>query len=99
MRISMKQATIALDDPGRDVDSGHKRLTGLDGETICDLILLVGENCQRLLDAKVKNVKPRTFRSMKSGLHRLQGKDPRSRGHSASWAIAGRSLQSSAKRN
>ena len=32
------------------------RLTGLHGGTICDLILLVGENCRRLLDAKVAGV-------------------------------------------
>ena len=32
------------------------RLTGLNRNTIGDLILLVGENCQRLLDAKIQNV-------------------------------------------
>jgi IS1 family transposase len=33
-----------------------ERLTGLHRDTICDLVLLAGENCQRLLDAKIKNV-------------------------------------------
>ncbi len=33
-----------------------QRLTGLCRQTLADLILLVGENCQRLLEAKVKSV-------------------------------------------
>jgi hypothetical protein len=33
-----------------------QRLTGLCRDTLADLIMLVGENCQRLLDATVKNV-------------------------------------------
>jgi transposase-like protein/IS1 family transposase len=57
MRISMRQATQAL---GMILEGmsirATMRLTGLDGGTICDLIMVVGENCQRLLDAKVKNV-------------------------------------------
>jgi IS1 family transposase len=34
-----------------------QRLTGLDRNTICDLILVVGDNCQRLLETKVRGVK------------------------------------------
>lgn len=57
MRISMKQATMAL---GMLLEGlsirATARLTGMDAGTICDLIVLVGENCQRLLESKVKNV-------------------------------------------
>ncbi|MEX2310562.1 MAG: IS1 family transposase [Pirellulales bacterium] len=57
MRISMKQATLAL---GMILEGmsirATARLTGMDAGTICDLIVVVGENCQRLLDAKVRNV-------------------------------------------
>src|SRR5436190_2146180 len=57
MRISMKDAAIALGMllEGMSIRATC-RLTGLNRHTISDLILLVGENCQRLLDAKVKNV-------------------------------------------
>jgi transposase-like protein/IS1 family transposase len=57
MRITMRQATLALGMllEGMSIRA-TERLTGLDRNTICDLILLVGENCQRLLDAKVKGV-------------------------------------------
>jgi transposase-like protein len=58
MRISMKQSVSAL---GMLLDGmsirATERLTGLHRDTICDLILVVGDNCRRLLDAKVKNVK------------------------------------------
>jgi transposase-like protein/IS1 family transposase len=57
MRISMDKATQAL---GMILEGmsirATMRLTGLDRNTLCDLILIVGENCQRLLDTKVKNV-------------------------------------------
>jgi IS1 family transposase len=57
MRIEMKQATMAL---GMILEGmsirACERLTGLHRDTICDLILVAGENCQRLLDAKVKSV-------------------------------------------
>lgn len=57
MRISMKQATLALGMllEGMSVRA-TARLTGMDAGTICDLVLLVGENCARLLEAKVQNV-------------------------------------------
>jgi len=57
MRISMRQATLALGMllEGMSVRA-TMRLTGLDRNTICDLVLVVGENCQRLLDAKIRAV-------------------------------------------
>src|ERR1700742_429996 len=57
LRISMKQATMALSLmlEGMSVRS-VQRLTGLCRQTLADLILLVGDNCQRLLEAKVKGV-------------------------------------------
>jgi transposase-like protein/IS1 family transposase len=57
MRITMKQATRAL---GMILEGlsirAAARLLGMDAGTICDLIVLVGENCQRLLASMVKNV-------------------------------------------
>ena len=57
MRISMKEATTSL---GMILEGlsvrATSRLTGLHPGTICDLILHVGENCRRLLDAKVVDV-------------------------------------------
>jgi transposase-like protein/IS1 family transposase len=57
MRISMKQATMAL---GMILEGlsirATARLMGMDPGTICDLIVVVGENCQRLLESKVRNV-------------------------------------------
>jgi IS1 family transposase/transposase-like protein len=57
LRTSMKEATMALSLmlEGMSIRS-VQRLTGLCRQTLADLILLVGENCQRLLDAKVKAV-------------------------------------------
>jgi IS1 family transposase len=58
MRISMKQATLAL---GMILEGmsirATERLTGLHRDTIDQFILTVGENCQRLLDTKIKGVK------------------------------------------
>jgi IS1 family transposase len=57
MRIGLKQATIALGMllEGMSIRS-VERLTGLHRDTIDDLILVAGENCQKLLNAKVRNV-------------------------------------------
>lgn len=57
MRVTMKEATMALALmlEGMSVRS-VQRLTGLCRQTLADLIVLVGENCQRLLDSTVKNV-------------------------------------------
>lgn len=60
LRISMKDATMALSLllEGMSVRA-VQRLTGLCRQTIADLILLVGENCQRLLDNKIQGVEAR----------------------------------------
>lgn len=57
MRISMRDATNSLGMllEGMSIRA-TQRLTGVDRNTLCDLILVVGENCQRLLDATVKDV-------------------------------------------
>jgi transposase-like protein/IS1 family transposase len=57
LRTSMKDATMALSMllEGMSIRS-VQRLTGLCRQTLADMILLVGENCQRLLEAKVKAV-------------------------------------------
>lgn len=57
MRIPVKQAAaaLALMLEGMSIRS-VQRLTGLCRNTLCDLVLVVGDNCQRLLDAKVRGV-------------------------------------------
>jgi IS1 family transposase/transposase-like protein len=57
MRIDLKDAVMALNLllEGASIRAAQ-RLTGLDRNTICDLIRVVGQNCQRLLDAKVRGV-------------------------------------------
>jgi IS1 family transposase/transposase-like protein len=57
MRISMKQATTALGMllEGMSIRA-VARLTSLHPGTICDLILVVGGNCRRLLDTKIVGV-------------------------------------------
>jgi IS1 family transposase/transposase-like protein len=57
MRTSVKEAALALGMllEGMSVRAVG-RLTGLKPNTICDLILTVGDNCQRLLAEKVKGV-------------------------------------------
>jgi IS1 family transposase len=57
MRITMRQAALALGMLLEGVSiRATERLTGLHRDTIDDLILIVGENCQRLLDSKVQGV-------------------------------------------
>jgi transposase-like protein/IS1 family transposase len=57
MRVSLKEASTAIGMllEGMSIRS-VQRLTGLCRQTLADLIVLVGQNCQRLLDAKVKGV-------------------------------------------
>ncbi|MCA9230788.1 MAG: IS1 family transposase [Planctomycetales bacterium] len=57
MRISMREATTALGMllEGMSIRA-CERLTGLHRDTICDLILTVGANCQRFLDTQIRNV-------------------------------------------
>src|SRR5579871_3055883 len=58
MRIDQRDAVFAL----RLLLEGTsvravERLTGLHRDTICDLVATVGRNCQRFLDAKIRDVK------------------------------------------
>ncbi len=57
MRVTMKEATMALALmlEGMSIRS-VQRLTGLCRQTLADLIILVGENCQRFLEDRVKAV-------------------------------------------
>jgi transposase-like protein/IS1 family transposase len=57
LRTSMKEATMALSLmlEGMSIRS-VQRLTGLCRQTLADMIVLIGENCERLLAAKVKAV-------------------------------------------
>jgi transposase-like protein/IS1 family transposase len=57
MQTSVKDAATVLSMllEGMSIRS-TSRLTGIDRNTIGDLILTVGENCQRLLDAKIRGV-------------------------------------------
>lgn len=57
MRITMRQATtvIGMLMEGMSVRAAA-RLNGMNPGTICDLVLTVGENCQRLLNEKIKGV-------------------------------------------
>ena len=57
MRISMKDACLALGMllEGMSIRS-VERLTGLHRDTIDNLVLVVGENCQRFLEETVQSV-------------------------------------------
>jgi IS1 family transposase len=57
MRIGLRQATMALGMllEGMSIRA-TERLTGLHRDTIDDLILTVGENCQQLLNSKIRGV-------------------------------------------
>ncbi len=72
-----------------------QRLTGLCRQTLADLIVLVGENCQRLLEATVKNVEVNdvqldeiwSFVGMKEKTRVARGKSPVEFGDS--WTFYG----------
>src|SRR4051794_18388388 len=57
MRISLKDAAtiIGMLVEGMSIRA-VERITGMHRDTIDDLILVVGANCQRLLDEKIKGV-------------------------------------------
>ncbi len=57
MRIDLDKAALALNLllEGMSIRA-CERLTGLTRNTLCDLILVVGDNCQRLLTRTVRNV-------------------------------------------
>jgi IS1 family transposase len=95
MRISMKQATMALGMllEGMSIRAAA-RLMGMDPGTICDLIMVVGENCQRLLETKVRNVEVKdvqldeiwSFIGMKEKTRALRGY---SLAYGDSWTFIG----------
>jgi transposase-like protein/IS1 family transposase len=94
LRISMKQATMALSLmlEGMSIRS-VQRLTGLCRQTLADLILIVGENCARLLESTVKNVEVKdlqldeiwSFVGMKEKTRVLRGRSPVEFGDSWTW--------------
>jgi transposase-like protein/IS1 family transposase len=57
MRIDLDKAALSLSMilEGLSIRS-VQRLTGLSRPTLADLILVVGENCQRLLDTKIRGI-------------------------------------------
>jgi len=57
MRIGMKEATTVLGMllEGMSIRA-CERLTGMHRDTICDLILLVGDNCGEFLDTQIQGV-------------------------------------------
>src|SRR4029078_4365431 len=69
MRIDMKQATMALSLmlEGMSIRS-VQRLTGLCRQTLADLVLLVGENCERFIESTVKNVEVKDVQLDEIGL-------------------------------
>src|SRR4051812_20595073 len=96
MRVTMKEATMALSLmlEGMSIRS-VQRLTGLCRQTLADLVLLVGENCQRLLESTIKNVEVKevqldeiwSFCGMKERTRQLRGKSPVEFGDS--WTFYG----------
>ena len=85
MRVTMKEchdgASLMLE--GMSIRS-VQRLTGLCRQTLADLVLLVGENCERFLAATVKNVEVNdvqldeiwSFVGMKEKTRVVRGKSP-----------------------
>lgn len=57
MRLTLKDAStiLGLLLEGMSIRAAE-RLTGICRKTICDMLLVVGANCERFLDAKVRNV-------------------------------------------
>ena len=94
MRLDMKQATMALSLmlEGMSIRS-IQRLTGLSRDTLCDLVVLVGENCQRFLAETVKGVEVNdlqldeiwSFVGCKEKTRVLRGKPPVECGDSWTW--------------
>src|SRR6478609_4725095 len=85
LRVSMKQATMALSLmlEGMSVRS-VQRLTGLCRQTLADLVIVVGENCERFLAETVKGVEAKdvqldeiwSFVGMKEKTRAIRGKSP-----------------------
>jgi transposase-like protein/IS1 family transposase len=96
LRVTVKQASMALAlmMEGMSIRS-VQRLTGLCRQTLADLILVVGENCARLLESTVKNVEVKdvqldeiwSFCGMKERTRAARGKSPVEFGDS--WTFYG----------
>jgi transposase-like protein/IS1 family transposase len=96
LRVTMKEATMALSLmlEGMSVRS-VQRLTGLCRQTLADLVIVVGENCSRLLDSTVKNVEVKdvqldeiwSFVGCKERTRVARGKSPVE--HGDSWTFIG----------
>ena len=94
MRVDMKQATLALNLllEGMSVRS-VQRITGLCRQTLADLIILVGENCARMLESTVKGVEVNElqvdeiwgFIGMKEKTRVARGKSPGE--HGDTWTF------------
>ena len=94
LRITMKQATMALSLmlEGMSVRS-VQRFTGLCRQTLADLVLVVGENCERFLAETVKGVEVKdvqldeiwSFVGMKEKTRVMRGKSPVEFGDSWTW--------------
>jgi transposase-like protein/IS1 family transposase len=94
MPVSLKDAMLALSlmFEGMSIRS-VQRLTGLCRQTLADLILLIGENCERMLDARVKGVEVKdlqldeiwSFVGMKEKTRVMHGKSPVDFGDSWTW--------------
>jgi transposase-like protein/IS1 family transposase len=94
MRVSLKDATMALSlmFEGMSVRA-VQRLTGLCRQTLADLILLIGENCERMLAERVKGVEVKdlqldeiwSFVGMKEKTRVMRGKSPVDFGDSWTW--------------
>jgi IS1 family transposase len=94
MRISLKQATMALGMllEGMSIRA-VERITGLHCDTIGDLILTAGENCQKLLNSKVRGVEVKdveadeiwSFIGCKEKTRVARGKLPVEFGDSWTW--------------
>src|SRR6478609_9690254 len=85
LRVTVKQASMALALmlEGMSIRS-VQRLTGLCRQTLADLILVVGENCARMLEERVQNVEVKecqldelwSFCGCKERTRQLRGKSP-----------------------
>lgn len=61
MRIEMAHAVVVLKMLLEGISvRACERITGVNRDTICDLVLMVGQNCDRLLESTVTNVEAKT---------------------------------------
>lgn len=62
MRVDLGRASIVLNMllEGMSIRA-CERMTGMKRDTICDLVLTAGENCQRFLDERAKDIPAETI--------------------------------------